>query len=238
MADIPEGSFTHTLEEIDTATTQVEDAKGNAASLAAAITAAAETAASTAIGNLDYSEVGGTGKYISAISEADGKISATATNIASAPASGGTAAISSGAVYTALSGKIGISDVFGLGSSSTIPNGANLNDNDYVIPGVYIRSTSPSNSGITNIPMDGDTYAYSAFKLTVEYVNSENNIRQTLIPLYSSTGFFVRHKMAGASGTWRSWYYYGGTEVIPPASLTSINPAQLQSTPPDDDEMR
>ena len=153
------------------------------------------------------------------------------TNLATAPASGETAAISSGAVYTALSGKIGISDVFGLGSSSTIPNGANLND--YVIPGVYIRSTSPSNSGITNIPMDGDTYAYSAFKLIVEYVNSENNIRQTLIPLYPSTGFFVRHKMAGASGTWRSWYYYGGTEVIPPASLTSINPAQIQSTPPD-----
>lgn len=48
MADIPEGSFTHTLEEIDSATTQVENAKGDAESLTAAITAIAETEATEA----------------------------------------------------------------------------------------------------------------------------------------------------------------------------------------------
>lgn len=46
MADIPEGSFTHTLEEIDAAVTDVTNATGQAASLSEAITETAETAAS------------------------------------------------------------------------------------------------------------------------------------------------------------------------------------------------
>lgn len=48
MADVPEGSFTHTLEDIDAATSQVENAIGSAASLAAAIAAAATAAATAA----------------------------------------------------------------------------------------------------------------------------------------------------------------------------------------------
>lgn len=56
MADIPEGSFTHTLEEIDAATTQVENAKGQSASLSAAITAAADAAEEAAIA--DYYRTG------------------------------------------------------------------------------------------------------------------------------------------------------------------------------------
>ena len=238
MADIPEGSFTHTLEQIDAATTQVENAKGDAASLAAAITAAAETAASTAVGNLDASEVGGTGKYISAIKEENGIIVPTATNLASAPASGGTAAISSGAVYTALSGKIGISDVFGIGSNNLIPDGADLNLSPYTTAGIYVRKFSSNMGTLSNIPMDNVNYDYAPFKLIVEYTNSANNIRQTLIPNYNGSGYFVRMRLTGASGTWQNWRYFGGTEVTPPASLNSINPAQLQAIPPDDDEMR
>lgn len=57
------------------------------------------------IANLDVASVGGSGKYLSAISETDGKISATATALATAPASGSTTAITAGGVYTALSGK-------------------------------------------------------------------------------------------------------------------------------------
>lgn len=57
------------------------------------------------IANLDVSSVGGSGKYLSAISETDGKISATATALATAPASGSTTAITAGDVYTALAGK-------------------------------------------------------------------------------------------------------------------------------------
>lgn len=48
MAEVPEGSFTHTLEDIDAAVTQVESTKGQAASLTAAVTAIAETEAAEA----------------------------------------------------------------------------------------------------------------------------------------------------------------------------------------------
>lgn len=48
MADIPEGSFSHTLEQIDAGVTEVENTKGQAASLTAAVTAIAEAEAATA----------------------------------------------------------------------------------------------------------------------------------------------------------------------------------------------
>ena len=142
MADIPEGSFTHTLEQIDAAVTDVTNAIGQAESLSAAITAAAESAATTAVGNLDASEVGGTGKYISAIKEENGIIVPTVANIASAPASGGTAAISSGAVYTAVSDKIttaqAVSAVYGLGTNIAV--GDDLNT--YTNVGSFYTSTT------------------------------------------------------------------------------------------------
>lgn len=58
-----------------------------------------------AIGALDVSSVGGSGKYISAISETDGKISATAETMDTTPTSGSEKAVTSGAVYTALASK-------------------------------------------------------------------------------------------------------------------------------------
>lgn len=58
-----------------------------------------------AIGALDVSSVGGSGKYISAISEADGKISATAETMDTTPTSDSAKAVTSGAVYTALDSK-------------------------------------------------------------------------------------------------------------------------------------
>jgi hypothetical protein len=55
------------------------------------------------IGGLDVAAVGGNGKYISAISEADGKISATETTMDTAPVEDSVKSITSGAVYTAIS---------------------------------------------------------------------------------------------------------------------------------------
>ncbi len=57
------------------------------------------------IADLDVASAGGSGKYISAISETDGKISATATSLATSPASGSAVAITAGGVYTALAAK-------------------------------------------------------------------------------------------------------------------------------------
>jgi hypothetical protein len=63
----------------------------------------------TAIQALDVASVGGAGKYISAISETDGKISATATTMDTAPTASSTNAVTSGGVKTALDGKLNTS---------------------------------------------------------------------------------------------------------------------------------
>ena len=61
-----------------------------------------EDAVDEKIAALDVASVGGSGKYISAISETDGKISATATNLSTTPTSGSVLPITSGGVYSAL----------------------------------------------------------------------------------------------------------------------------------------
>ena len=61
-----------------------------------------EDAIDDKIAALDVASVGGSGKYISAISETDGKISATATNLSTSPTSGSAVPITSGGVYSEL----------------------------------------------------------------------------------------------------------------------------------------
>ena len=55
-----------------------------------------------ALGTLDVASVGGAGKYISAISETDGKISATATTMDTTPTASSTNAVTSGGVQSAI----------------------------------------------------------------------------------------------------------------------------------------
>lgn len=94
-ADGETGSF-------DTQDTTYAFADGYNASTNKGATVATVT---NAINALDVPSVGGDGKYISAISETDGKISATATSLATAPVSGSAVAITAGGVYTALAAK-------------------------------------------------------------------------------------------------------------------------------------
>ena len=61
-----------------------------------------------AIQALDVSSVGGDGKYISAISETDGKISATATTMDTTPTANSTKAVTSGGIKTALNNYVRI----------------------------------------------------------------------------------------------------------------------------------
>lgn len=68
--------------------------------------AATVSTVTNAISGLDVSSVGGNGKYISAISETDGKISATATTMDTTPTASSTKAVTSGGIKTALDGKI------------------------------------------------------------------------------------------------------------------------------------
>lgn len=55
---------------------------------------------------LDVSSVGGTGKYISEISETDGKINAIEETMDAVPTEGSSKAVTSGGVYTSLQGKL------------------------------------------------------------------------------------------------------------------------------------
>lgn len=82
----------------------------------------------TAIQALDVSSVGGDGKYISAISETDGKISATATTMDTTPTANSTKAVTSGGIKTALDGKSSTSHTHGnitndgkIGSTANLP---------------------------------------------------------------------------------------------------------------------
>ena len=59
-----------------------------------------------AINSLDVASVGGSGKYISAISETDGKISATASDITSSVSSGNSQPVTSGGVANAIANKV------------------------------------------------------------------------------------------------------------------------------------
>lgn len=63
---------------------------------------AVDTALTNAVNALDVASVGGDGKYISAISETNGKISATATTMDTAPTANSTKAVTSGGVKTAV----------------------------------------------------------------------------------------------------------------------------------------
>lgn len=74
----------------------------------------------TAIQALDVSAVGGDGKYISAISEADGKISATSTTMDTAPTASSTKAVTSGGIKTALDGKVNIANTSLEGQTTTL----------------------------------------------------------------------------------------------------------------------
>ena len=67
--------------------------------------AATPNAVKKAIEALDVSSVGGSGKYISAISENDGKISATSTTMDTTPTASSEKAVTSGGVKTALDTK-------------------------------------------------------------------------------------------------------------------------------------
>lgn len=195
-----------------------------------------------AINNLDVSSVGGTTRYIYQISQSNGKISASSYLSDSTPTNGSTKLVQSGGVKTYVDNaktaannytdtqvatKASINDVFGTGGNTYIPDASDLNT--YTQAGVYVRQFSSGLADFSNIPMDGTTYPYQPFRLVVEYLNSPNNIIQTLIPTYSNCGYFKRVRIFGASGTWQPWVYFSGAVVS--QSVQSINPQVMSVNP-------
>ena len=110
----------------------------------------------SAIQALDVSSVGGDGKYISAISETDGKISATATTMDTTPTANSTKAVTSGGIKTALNGKAESSHTHG-----NIANGGTLQTNDITIANgdkLVVTDASDSNKvARASLTFDGAT---------------------------------------------------------------------------------
>lgn len=200
------GKYISAIEETDgkinatpTSLASAPESGGTAAiSSGAVYTALAEKATAAditaAIAALDVSSKGGTGKYISAIKQEDGKIDATVATLATTVSSTNANAVQSKAVYSAIESKIEISDVFGL--ATLIEDNTDL---DNLPIGNYYREKS-TNSSIGHIPIDG-----FAFKLTVEYINSTSRIRQVFIPLISTAEFYIRIKNGSGWQPWRKF---------------------------------
>lgn len=91
----------------------------NAANAAKTVADAAEasaTEANNAIAGLDLSAVGADGSYIKTISQTNGKVSATKEAADTTPTSGSKKMVTSGGVYTALSGKLASVSTTGTGT--------------------------------------------------------------------------------------------------------------------------
>ena len=117
----------------------------------------------SAIQALDVSSVGGDGKYISAISETDGKISATATTMDTTPTASSTKAVTSGGIKTALDGKQDALNVVLVSYNSstvaevaTIVNGGKApvcirNNQLYVCDGINYGTTASPEYRFSNV---------------------------------------------------------------------------------------
>ena len=143
---------------------------------------ARNTAITDAINALDVSSVGGSGKYISAISETDGKISATAGDIDSAVTANSNNLITSGGVYDAF--NICMRPSSTLGGESYLSEMEDLltaNQNATACCGSQQIVDGPDGNAWYNfiyIPhrtgVGGDNYQYGSLLLFNMTVNTKN----------------------------------------------------------------
>ena len=103
-------------------------------------------------------------------------------------------------IQNAVSGKITISDVFGIGT--TIQENSDLND--YTTVGVYTCSSVTIANTLANSPISG-----IAFRMEVSYLNNQNRYRQCIYPLSNNT-YYAR---IYTSNGWQSWYRFEGVQV-------------------------
>ena len=149
-------------------------------------TAASGKAIAAAIGTLDVASVGGSGKYISAISETDGKISATSTTMDTAPTADSVKAVTSGGVKTAI-------DAEATARNTAITNAINALDVSSVGgAGKYISAISET---------DGKISATSTTMDTTPTANSTNAVTSGGIKTAINTAETNAKNLANATGT-------------------------------------
>lgn len=126
----------------------------------------------SAIQALDVASQGGDGKYIKAIYETDGKISATAETMDTAPTANSTKAVTSGGVKTALDGKV--DKVSGKGLSTNDFTTAEKNKLAGIASGAEVNVQSDWNQVTTT----ADDYIKNKPQNLVQdasYVHTDNN---------------------------------------------------------------
>lgn len=165
-------------------------------------TAASGKAIAAAIGTLDVASVGGSGKYISAISETDGKISATSTTMDTAPTADSAKAVTSGGVKTAI-------DAEATARNTAITNAINALDVSSVGgAGKYISAISET---------DGKISATSTTMDTAPTANSTNAVTSGGIKTAINTAETNAKNLANATGTLA--IAHGGTGVTSQANI-------------------
>ena len=145
---------------------------------------------------------GGTASYTKA--EVDTLLAAKQNTLTfdSTPTSGSTNPVTSGGIYTAIADFLTFDKIYGL--AVRLPD-TGIDSNNYTTPGVFRMQTATGAGLSSNIPM-----TTAAFKMIVEYVNSETRIRQTFIPLAAQGYYFIR--MYTNLG-WQPWYKFEGVQV-------------------------
>lgn len=184
-----------------------------------------DTAIETAIGTLDVTSVGGSGKYISAISETNGKIEATAETMDTTPTANSTVPVTSGGVAASQAAQDaeiawnvnhGVKNLlrFDLESVKAL-NGGTWSGNANTINGVTITVNDTDKTiSFVKTASGGDIY----FRLTTalqSILSSGSKYILSGATGGSSTTFYL-----GNSGNWENMN--GDTEITYTGSFASI----------------
>ena len=181
-----------------------------------------------AINDLDVAAVGGTTRYIYSISQADGKISASAYTSDSSPTPGSTKLVQSGGVKTYVDTEVqalednvpAMSETQVYGQGTRIPADSNLND--YWTAGSFHILTADNARSILNKPNDPDfdTGSVRARVLVFQFSGTTVDAArcfQVYIPARtnSSTGtgcYYIRYRyISNNVPGWTGWYRIDGT---------------------------
>ncbi len=202
-----------------------------------------------AINDLDVPAVGGSTRYIYSISQADGKISASAYTSDSAPTTGSTKLVQSGGVKTyvddaktaantytdtAVANKIGLADVFGQGTRIQGTEDVHANLDDYYTAGNYYILTAGDAGNTDNKPNDPDFNVAGVRSRVLVFqfsgtTNTDARCFQIYIPARtsSSTGtgcLYIRYRyISSGAGYWTGWFRLDGT-LLSSNLLQSISP--------------
>ena len=166
-------TYKNKLDKIDTTVTASSSNLVTSGAVATAISTEVtnrNTAITNAINNLDVSSVGGDGKYISAISETDGKISATSTTMDTAPTANSVKAVTSGGIKTALDNK------------------ADVSNTNYKTTKVFYGKRDGRYVKIGSIPVSSGSVSYTALDIDVFSASPVANFPVGSINLNMSSG--------------------------------------------------